>query len=45
MQTAQDHDSLTDEQLIEELERNGVRVVARDVPTGAAVRLGERDRR
>jgi PTS system mannose-specific IIB component/fructoselysine and glucoselysine-specific PTS system IIB component len=35
----------TDEQLIEELESKGVKVVARDVPTGAAVRLGERDRK
>ena len=34
-----------DEQLIDELESSGVRVVARDVPTGAAVRLGERDRK
>ena len=35
----------TDEQLIEELEGRGVRVVARDVPTGAAVRLGDRARK
>jgi PTS system mannose-specific IIB component/fructoselysine and glucoselysine-specific PTS system IIB component len=33
-----------DERLIEELEREGVRVVARDVPTAAAVRLGSRAR-
>ena len=34
----------TDEELIEELEDGGVRVVARDVPTGAPVRLGDRAR-
>jgi mannose/fructose/N-acetylgalactosamine-specific phosphotransferase system component IIB len=33
-----------DERLIDELEREGVRVVARDVPTAAAVRLSERAR-
>lgn len=33
-----------DERLIEELERDGVRVVARDVPTAAAVRLAGRTR-
>jgi mannose/fructose/N-acetylgalactosamine-specific phosphotransferase system component IIB len=33
-----------DEHLIDELEREGVRVVARDVPTAAAVRLGSRAR-
>jgi mannose/fructose/N-acetylgalactosamine-specific phosphotransferase system component IIB len=33
-----------DERLIDELEGKGVRVVARDVPTAAAVRLGERER-
>lgn len=33
-----------EERLIDELERAGVRVVARDVPTGAAVRLAERER-
>jgi PTS system mannose-specific IIB component/fructoselysine and glucoselysine-specific PTS system IIB component len=34
----------SDERLIEELEEEGVRVVARDVPTGAPVRLGDRSR-
>lgn len=33
-----------DERLIEELEGSGVRVVARDVPTAAGVRLVERER-
>jgi PTS system mannose-specific IIB component/fructoselysine and glucoselysine-specific PTS system IIB component len=33
-----------DEHLIDELEREGVRVVARDVPTAAPVRLGNRAR-
>jgi PTS system mannose-specific IIB component/fructoselysine and glucoselysine-specific PTS system IIB component len=33
-----------DEHLIDELEREGVRVVARDVPTAASVRLGNRTR-
>jgi PTS system mannose-specific IIB component/fructoselysine and glucoselysine-specific PTS system IIB component len=33
-----------DEQLIEELEEGGVRVIARDVPTASGVRLGERAR-
>jgi mannose/fructose/N-acetylgalactosamine-specific phosphotransferase system component IIB len=33
-----------DEHLIDELEREGVRVVARDVPTAAPVRLGNRTR-
>ncbi|HYO47962.1 MAG TPA: PTS sugar transporter subunit IIB [Gemmatimonadota bacterium] len=33
-----------DERLIAELEGDGVRVVARDVPTAAAVRLVERER-
>lgn len=33
-----------EERLIEELERSGVRVVARDVPTAAGVRLVERTR-
>lgn len=33
-----------DERLIEELEKGGVRVVARDVPTAAPVRLAERAR-
>jgi PTS system mannose-specific IIB component/fructoselysine and glucoselysine-specific PTS system IIB component len=35
----------TDEKLIEELEVEGVRVIARDVPTGAPVRLGDRSRK
>lgn len=33
-----------EERLIERLERSGVRVVAQDVPTGAPVRLIERER-
>jgi len=33
-----------DERLIEQLEREGVRVVARDVPTASPIRLGERVR-
>jgi hypothetical protein len=33
-----------DERLIDQLEGEGVRVIARDVPTAAPVRLGERER-